>query len=49
MVCGTTQKQAEEVISKINKWTEQHAKIYQNRYAELNKSRNKKKKENNNN
>ena len=31
MVCYTTQKEAEEAISQINKGTEWHAEIYQNR------------------
>ena len=49
MICYTTQREAEEAISEINKGTEWHAKIYQNRYTEINEGRNKKTKENSNN
>ena len=48
MVCYTTQRKAEEAISEINKGTEWHAEIYQNRYTEINEGRNKKTKENDN-
>ena len=49
MVCYTTQKETEEAISQINKATEWHAEIYQNRYKEINEDRKKKTNENNNN
>ena len=49
MICYTTQKEAEEAISQINKRTEWHAEIYQNRYKEINEDRNKKTNQNNNN
>ena len=49
MVCYTTQIEAEEVINEINKGTEWHVEIYQNRYTEINEGRNKKTKENDNN
>ena len=49
MVCYTTQREVEEAISEINKGTEWHVEIYQNRYTEINEDRNKKTKENNNN
>ena len=49
MVCYTTQKEAEEAINQINKGTEWHAEIYQNRYKEINEDKNKTTNENNNN
>ena len=49
MICYTTQREAEEAISEINKGTEWHAEVYQNRYTEINEGRNKKTKENDNN
>ena len=49
MVCYATQKEAEESISQINKGTEQHAEIFQKRYAELKEGKNKNKKDSNNN
>ena len=49
MVCYTTQRETEEVICEINKGTEWHAVIYQNRYTEINDGRKKKTKENGNN
>ena len=49
MVCYTTQREVEEAISEINKGTEWHVEIHQNRYTEINEDRNKKTKENNNN
>ena len=48
MTCYTRQKESEEAISKINKGTESHAEMYQNKYAELNEGSNKKAKQNNN-
>ena len=41
MICYTTQKEAEESITQINKGTEWHAEIYQNRYTKINKGRKK--------
>ena len=41
MICHTTQKEAEEAITQINKGTEWHAEIYQNRYTKINKGRKK--------
>ena len=41
MVCYTTQREADEAVSEINKGTEWHAEISQNRYAEINEGRNK--------
>ena len=49
MICYTTQKETEEAITQINKGTEWHAEIYQNRYTEINESRKKKPNENHNN
>ena len=49
MVCYTTQREAEEAVSEVNKGTEWHAEVYQNRYTEINEGRNKKTKENDNN
>ena len=42
MVWYTTQREAEEAIDEINKGTEWHVEIYQNRYTEINEGRNKK-------
>ena len=36
------QRETEEAISEINKGTEWHAEIYQNRYTEINEGRKKK-------
>ena len=49
MLCYTTQKETEEAITQINKGTEWHAEIYQNKYTETNEGRKKKANENNNN
>ena len=49
MVCYKSRKETEEAISQINKETEWHTEIYQNRYAELNEGRNKITRENINN
>ena len=49
MLCCTTQKETEEAITQINKGTEWHAEIYQNKYTEINEGRKKKANENNNN
>ena len=49
MICSPTQKQAEEAITQINKGTEWHAEIYQNRYTEINEGRQKKANKNHNN
>ena len=49
MICYTTQKETEEATTQINKGTEWHAEIYQNRYTEINESRKKKPNENHNN
>ena len=49
MICSPTQKQAEEAITQINKGTEWHAEIYQNRDTEINEGRKKKANKNHNN
>ena len=42
MVCYTTQREVKETISEINKGTEWHIEIFQNRYTEISEGRNKK-------
>ena len=49
MICYTTQKETEEANTQINKGTEWHAEIYQNRYTKINKGRKKRANENHNN
>ena len=49
MVCYATQKEAEEIITQINKGVEWHGEMYQNRYTEINEDRYKKANGNDNN